>query len=471
MPVEKQCFVIGNKLDDSAVKTSEILLKKQSFDYIMDDLGIDFSINGAYKFLKLGHIKYISSIKDTQHTISYLFYYKHAFSTKVMEYNNVIGEDILNDEGKSLYKKQPEKFIEKCGDSVVTKIQESAVFIANVKIMFKSQESKKDFTTKINLIDDSSIMSVMSGITGTQTLASIELSAFQAGGSPSELSKILSFDQEKHYHIISCSPKNVESCRNAVDGILQYLQEFSKQIATNDFGGLVTRVDTEKLDNFLPNIIPNVIYEDTKKSREDLNKKYDDLCNYRDTLEKVIDSDNIKNHIHRDDYKKLEAISKKIKTIIQKLEDEAGAIVCFRYPKDCDKITKEFDSEIQTLDYKYIDHFTKVVNFSANLNTWNPFLWHSKVIAIMWPYTNGEQYLFGHNEVPDTYVVKSQDIFIINSTNACPELSKSGNAKYSKKFEDTTHCFGNWWDTYCNNQYISCAGEIIVQEVDILDYI
>lgn len=473
MVLQQQCFVMGERSEDGRAQSSRIDLKKGDFKEITDALGLDLSINGAYKFLKIPSVNYLKSIKNTQHSISFSFYYINSFPEKTISYNNKIGQDILNDYGKSIYKDRPEQFVKICGDNIVVGVEKSAIFIANIEVILKDKDSKASFELGTDLKDTTKMKSVILALKNNEilksTLIAVEISAFQKGGSSNALSGILSFNQEKHYHIADCSLLNIDSCLYLIDGILNYVKEFSNQITSDNNDGIVTNFQTQQVTHFLPNLIISEIDSITQGNRRYLHKIYDQLSAYYSKLSKMINSNHFKENIDLDDKKKLSTVHKGTENLIHKLEDEKGATLCYTSLKDCNKITEDIAKEVIKLDYSCVDHLSKIINITVSLYTWNPFLWcSSNILDVMYPYIENGKYLFGSKNA-NTSVVKAQDNFVINSQNVCPELSKSGGAQYVGYIdEDTTHCLSNWWDSWCN--WFSCSGKIIIQETDILGY-
>ena len=229
MFLQQGCFAMGETSEDRRAQSSRIDLRKGDFNEITDALGLDLSINGAYKFVQIPSVNYLKSIKNTEDSISFLFYYINSFPEKTISYNNKIGQDILNDYGKSIYKDRPEQFVKICGDNIVVGVEKSAIFIANIEVILKDKDSKESFEQVIDLKDTTNMKSLILALKNNETLKNtvteVEISAFQIGGISNELSGILSFNQEKHSHIAHCSPSNIDSCLYSVDGILNYVKE------------------------------------------------------------------------------------------------------------------------------------------------------------------------------------------------------------------------------------------------------
>jgi hypothetical protein len=185
--------------------------------------------------------KYLKDIEESDTSFS-LNYGQYTVGDANIELTGG-GTAALNEYGKNTYKngKNP-KFINVCGDHIFTNFKQGAVLILSVLIQFADNSQKRTFQTHMGA-DLGNIFTVASNIKKIAGQSSmnpkVKILAYQKGGDPVQLVKILNKDASGHYYSATCSSGDMNDCINIADGLLNYaVNDFPNQYSFSEQKGL-----------------------------------------------------------------------------------------------------------------------------------------------------------------------------------------------------------------------------------------
>lgn len=208
---------------ESSVSTSSL---KEIFN-------VEANLSAGYSIFKgSSQTDYFNQIKDDEYSFSINYYYKVS-QTVSMTYS-FNPETILSEVGQGIYRNgENPQFRLFCGDHLIDQYEEGAGLIYTIRINFTSKESKKTFQT--NLKADYSLLSATGKFekeaTNSSITATLKILAYQFGGDPTKLTKVLSNE------VTSCSIENIASCQKTTEALLKYSSEqFSEQFEKDKSG-------------------------------------------------------------------------------------------------------------------------------------------------------------------------------------------------------------------------------------------
>lgn len=216
----------------------------QTIDHnkVAKDLNIDFSASGGWgMFSASALVDYLHYIENTQYTENFTFT-EHYYSNMLLDIANLPADvTAFNDVANNVYKKNGLKaFTDRYGDTFITQIPMGAMLIVNLKFNFVSAIDKQKFDANLSGGFGSIFnanLTIKNLIASSKAKGLIEVSAYQLGGDPSELSNIFAKKTDGGYYITSCDLDHWQDCQGAIDAIINYAQiNFSKQIKPSNVG-------------------------------------------------------------------------------------------------------------------------------------------------------------------------------------------------------------------------------------------
>ncbi|XP_018008251.1 uncharacterized protein LOC108665956, partial [Hyalella azteca] len=204
-----------------------------SFSDLESQLKISVDISGKFPmFSAEAGASYLRSVQDKDYSLS-LNYYEYATNNVGVQLAGY-GEAALTEVGKGFYNggKNP-YFGLLCGDNYITSYQQVALLAMGINIKFSSSVAKQEFEEKAG----ATFGSIISAAESVKNV--VMMQAFQVGGDPSQLSKILNKDSSGKYYALTCSLTAMEDCVKAAGGLLDYAKEsFSTQFSFQNNTGL-----------------------------------------------------------------------------------------------------------------------------------------------------------------------------------------------------------------------------------------
>jgi hypothetical protein len=160
------------------------------------------------------------------------------------------GKDSLTDFAIGLYESSDTLFGVICGDSYISKYSKSAYVIASLGISFSSHEVQKAFSSEITakLILKGGMIDAIGTFSETANFlnigGTITISAYQFGGDPSGLGRLIGQDSKEISNIASCSVDSIAHCQGIATTLLNYMSnDFSEQVSFETGDGLVILED------------------------------------------------------------------------------------------------------------------------------------------------------------------------------------------------------------------------------------
>lgn len=125
-----------------------------------------------------------------------------------------------------------------CGNKFISSFKVGANLVFSLKLQFQSHYEKEAFGAKLG-IGYGSFFSISTDIQNaaatTNIKGKVEIMAYQSGGNPAELAKILNSTCGSSYCAASCSMQNMNDCRGAINGLIKYAStNFPSQVNLKD---------------------------------------------------------------------------------------------------------------------------------------------------------------------------------------------------------------------------------------------
>lgn len=213
-----------------------------TFDELQHEIRFNVNLGGKFgMFFGSAEADYLRSIEDKDYSFS-LNYYELLYDTVGLNIEG-FGEAILNQQGKKIYKEAYPFFGILCGDEYLSAYQQGAMLVLGININFSNFIEKETFLASVeggfgNLLNASTSIEQVAAQYNLH--GSVSIQAFQRGGDPAQLAKILSKDSDGEYYVLSCEIQSMSDCKKAAGGLLDYAKNnFSTQIDFNTHQGLV----------------------------------------------------------------------------------------------------------------------------------------------------------------------------------------------------------------------------------------
>ncbi len=125
-----------------------------------------------------------------------------------------------------------------CGDMFISSFKVGAQLVLSMKLQFSSHTEKESFAAKFG-VGYGSFVSISTDIqkviNQTNSSGSMTILAYQSGGNPAELAKILNSSCGSNYCAATCSMQRLTDCNSAVNGLLNYaINKFPSQVDLQD---------------------------------------------------------------------------------------------------------------------------------------------------------------------------------------------------------------------------------------------
>ncbi|MDD3265989.1 MAG: hypothetical protein PHC75_02265 [Burkholderiales bacterium] len=264
------CFNTSQVIRDGATSTlrSEYLLDQSK---LTDFLNLSSTINGGWGSFGINAtMNYIKETNSNNLSASYNFVEK--ISRKVNVKYPLSVSKLLNTDGQDAYDGGDNpKFRLFCGDRLISSYSEGAFIIANIQVQLADKFQKQQFDAHIgaNFGGFSELSAKISSIKTQYNLhGKIIISAFQLGGDPTQLSKVMPTT-------MSCSFDDMAACDKLYNtGLSDYLKnslpnQFTKDSAFTPIGDV--QLSPMLLDDdYNMELAPTYVTEDVKIARNQL---------------------------------------------------------------------------------------------------------------------------------------------------------------------------------------------------------
>jgi hypothetical protein len=340
---------------------SSLLHFNEAIDYnkMLQTFNLDVDIKGGYGLFSTNDMfQYMKTIQDDSLSLS-INYYQKVSDNVVMTFS-YDPKNILTDVGKNIYQdgKNP-MFRLLCGDYLITSYEEGAVLILSMKILFSSKEEKKNFQTKIGVSVGGFInasASINKAAEEMKLSGRIEISAYQMGGDPTQLSKLLASS------VIDCDIKDIKSCQDTAKSLINYVSNiFPTQFSKDEKGvwtsSLVPLNSYQKdylVSDFGLKLTPSYVTDKVKENRKNLVNFYNKFNYYINSLDYIIKKYPVKTERIFSDY--FDSLNYNLNSLITG-DGQNRAIDCFTFPFKCPQI---YDNIYKQLNLTIVDSITNL---------------------------------------------------------------------------------------------------------------
>ncbi|KAK9501772.1 hypothetical protein O3M35_012443 [Rhynocoris fuscipes] len=343
-----------------------------TFSELENILGISVNLDGMFEMFSAdAEASYIRSVQDKDYSLS-LNYYEYLSNSVAVQLAGY-AEEALTVTGKAFYKNGTNPYFGLiCGDTYISSYQQGALLIMGVNIKFISSNAKKEFTEKAgfsfgNIISASE---TIKNIASKYKIAgSVIIQAFQIGGEPSQLSKILRKDTSGKYYALTCSLIAIDDCIKAASGLLDYAKDnFPAQISFKNNTGLTplgiafSQYNPIEYLGLTPPV--SLVTKEVVQYRYELSDKLKESEYY---IQKLYPFNNQGYPIELDNKFMTSAnsiLSKARNNVHLLMQAHKGAADCFNYPDKCKIIKSRIDSQLHNItksDLKFVDNIKYII--------------------------------------------------------------------------------------------------------------
>jgi len=188
---------------------------------------------------------------------------------------------------------------------------------------------------------------------------SVTLQAFQQGGEPGQLSKILGAGPDREYYLLTCSIQKMDDCTKAASSLLNYAQNVyptqysvAKGLNLTPFGeGKITTTDMKYINLKRPETLVNAT---VRQNRLDLADTFSKYQSYKDKFDELVDGYPGGWDTNSKVYTALKNLQMRanhnINRILSVQNPEDGALGCFIKPDQCPFIASAIMNQVVTID-------------------------------------------------------------------------------------------------------------------------
>ena len=226
-----------------------------NYDDVMSQLNFKSHGNFSLSGFKAGSVaNYSHMLQDTNY--SKTFIYRATILLKNRRFVPPKDQSPLTWIGQQ-YANDPVAFRANCGDKFIVEQQIGGMLYVAVKFHFHTQQEKSTFNAAVK----SSFMSLGSLNANLEKLTAflgdagtVSVTAFQMGGDPTQLGKMLGADTEsKEAPILSCSFEDLQACSRLINQILAYASR-------NEDGNFLSQFTIDDVESLTgPGVISNIL--------------------------------------------------------------------------------------------------------------------------------------------------------------------------------------------------------------------
>ncbi len=376
--VSEACYAAGNTTL-AAPQSSLNFDYTTTFSQLEEDINFSVSASGGFgMFSASASASYLRNMQDKDYSLS-LNYYGISSSNIDVQFAGA-GEEMLNSAGKSYYQADP-YFGIICGDYVVTSYQLGAMLLMGLNLNFESEYEKEKFTSSTGAsFGDifSASSSVQKTVTSLKLKGSVSVQAFQIGGEPQLLSKILSKNSSGEYYVLTCNLDAMDNCVNAANGLLNYAsQNFTSQFnfsPQEKIYPLSNMFSAQPIDLFGLQMPKSFINSTVVEARDNLANSYLENSYYQQKIYELENGYPVAFDTTSDFYKDLTKFSEIVDNNIEVLTSNSNPAMsseaCYSEPQSCIQISQNILSKVQNItsgDLAFMD--TIQYKFTAYLGT------------------------------------------------------------------------------------------------------
>lgn len=229
------------RLDNTSVNYENMqnaINLSQTIDHeeLAKNLNVDASASGGWGlFSGSASAGFMRHTENNQFRENFTFSERY-FTNAVLDISNLpASTDALTPAAAGLYNKYGiSEFTNRYGDKFIKELPMGAFLIVNLQLSFSTSADKEKFDGSLSggfgSIFNASA-TIQRAVSSVRARGTVEVSAYQLGGDPSELPGIFAQKASGGYYITTCSLDNLQDCQGAIDGIINYAQtNFNRQI-------------------------------------------------------------------------------------------------------------------------------------------------------------------------------------------------------------------------------------------------
>lgn len=338
--------------------SSIVLSTAQSFSDIQNSIHESIAVKGKFgMFSPSASASYLRSIEDKYYSLS-LNYYAIYHNIANIQLDG-FGLTALTDLGRVFYNNGNNSYFGlACGDQYFSAYKQGAMLIMSINVEFKSHYEKTQFEAKAGV----SFGDIFSASGDVQRIASqygisgsISMQAFQIGGDPSQLSKILNKNGNGDYYVLNCNLDAMNNCVSAASGMFDYaVNIFPTQFSFPSNSGLtplgvgfatyqpIYYIGLTSPPSF---VTTQVIYD-----RDFLAMKLDENQYYQQRTENLLNGYPVAWGVTSDLYRSLEKLhntaQRNIEIIMRSSNPQEGGLGCYAFPDKCITITQDIIAKL-----------------------------------------------------------------------------------------------------------------------------
>lgn len=363
--VDEQCYNATPGLPEG---TNSVVSLNEATSFSDFESKLSYSVKaglGFGIFSAQSDASYMRQVSDKDYTLSLNYF---SYSSGTVRVQTAIGQDALTDAGKQEYSNNLTNpyFGVVCGDEIVTSYQQGALLAMALNIEFQSHMDKEQFQASAS----TGFGSIFTASATVESIAShyemdgrVSLTAYQQGGEPGQLSKILSKDPSGNFYINSCSITNMTACRNAASGLLNYASaDFPNQFSVSAGLNLTTLgfglYDTQPIQ-YIGLMPPKSLLDNaTLNARLSVANTYSQQLCYQDKFYSLFHGYPVSWDTSSPFYHQMGATRNDVKSNIDVILGDQpsgkGLPDCYLTPDQCMGIIQAIQSGIQPVDFSFL---------------------------------------------------------------------------------------------------------------------
>ncbi len=331
-----------------------------SFTDIQQQLHYNVSSKGGFgMFSASAEASYLKEIEDKDYSFS-VNYLGYVEGTVSLQFKGA-GLNALTSVGQDFYQNDYKNFGLMCGDNFVASYEEGALLAMSLNINFSSNYEKQQFESQAG----GSFGNIFSASSQIQQIAvrnhlqgSVSLVAYQRGGDPLALTKILSKDSSGNYYILTCDMQHMDNCVKTANGLLSYATDnFPTQFSFKDNTGLTplglgfAQYKPMSYTGLTPP--PSYVTAQVQADREALATAYSDAQYYVQNLQSLLQGYPVALDNGSDLYQDAQLLYKdqqsNLNVLLNSSDPDQGAMGCYDFPDQCDTLTQNLEAKLRVI--------------------------------------------------------------------------------------------------------------------------
>jgi hypothetical protein len=361
MAAQLQCFAPGRIRYAGSTTVSTTFNDSISFSQTQSILNVDVSSSLSIGMFSAGISEnYARYIEQTRYSHALYYLANVTLSNQIFQPIGS-GTSVLTSIGLDVYNAGPAQFRDVCGDKLITVNNMGALLLVTMMIKFDSNYDSQTFSQHAS-VSWGDIFSATATITRVVTQynlkGTVEFTALQSGGDPTQLAKIFS-SCPTHYCITTCSLSDMAACTGVVTGVVHYAQkDFVSQVTgSNNTAGAQLSYSMTDVTELGLQVGPSVLNSTIIAARQTLGNIYKDMST-NSTFVKHLLSSPYKPYMYSTTQNALQANDNALDANLALLNDNSGgtgAIDCYFHPTNCPATAAALLPQLQKVDTAFLN--------------------------------------------------------------------------------------------------------------------